>query len=49
MGEVMQQAGKQNTPIIKNCKWKKSIEICAYYTPNTPYCRGTQSIPQRGI
>ena len=47
MGEVMQQAGKQNTPIIKNCKfiknlkWKKSIEICAYYTPNTPYCRGT--------
>ena len=41
MGEVMQQAGKQNTPIVKNCKWKKSIEIHAYYTSNTPYCRGT--------
>ena len=31
-------------PIIKNRKWKKSIEIHAYYTPNTPYCRGTQNI-----
>ena len=49
MGEVMQQAGKQNTPIVKNRKWKKSVEICAYYTPNTPYCRGTQSILPRGI
>ena len=28
MGEVMQQACKQNTPIIKNRKWKKSIEVC---------------------
>ena len=27
MGEVMQQACKQNTPIVKNHKWKKSIEV----------------------